>query len=96
MRWGLTPSSHRFDRLRNLSRIGESTHLTLREDRCSVDLDFEDAILALDQSRVRAEFFFELGRQPGGAWLIVSNNAVFNAYIHVPPTRAADRIGISF
>jgi len=55
----------------------------LREDECAVDLDLEDAVLALDQARVRSKLSLELGRQPGGTWLVVSNNAVFDRDVHL-------------
>ena len=51
-------------------------------DEAILRLDLEDAVLSADQPRVRAEFLLKLDRQPGGTWLVVSNNAVFNADIH--------------
>jgi len=57
--------------------------LALREDQRSVDFDLEDTVFALYQACVRSELVFQLSRQPGGAWLVVSNDAIFDGDIHV-------------
>ncbi len=77
------PQSERSNRLCYLSWIGKPACLPFREDQLPIDLDLEDTVFALDQARVRAELVAQLSRQPGGAWLVVSNNAVFDGDIHV-------------
>jgi len=57
--------------------------LPLREDRLPVDHDLENTILALDEAGVRVELRFQLCRQPGGSWLVVSNDTIFDGDIHV-------------
>ena len=75
--------SERLNRLCYLTRIGKPACLPLREDQLPIDLDLEDTVFAFDQACVRPEFVAELSRQPGGAWLVVSNDAVFDGDIHV-------------
>ena len=66
----------------HLTRIGKPAYLPLREDQLPIDLDLEDTVFAFDQARVRSEFVAELSRQPGGAWLVVSNDAIFDGDVH--------------
>jgi len=75
-------SSQLLDRLCDLSGFGETSQLPFREDDFTIDLDLEDTVATPDQPGICTEFVFQLGRQPGGTWLVVSNNAVFNADIH--------------
>jgi len=49
----------------------------------SINLDLEDTVLALDEPSVGSELALQLGRQPGGARLVVSNDAVLDADIHL-------------
>ena len=64
--------------LRHLAVVGESVLFAFGIDDFAVGYDFEDTILALDQSYRGIEFLFQLGRQTGGAWVVVSLHAVFN------------------
>jgi hypothetical protein len=54
----------------------------LRKHHVAVDLDIEYSTATLDQRDVRAELLFELVRQTGGAWQVVSHHAVFDRYLH--------------
>jgi hypothetical protein len=54
----------------------------LREDHLSVELDVEDAIIALDQARLYGELLLNLGRQTGGLRQVVSAYAVFDRDFH--------------
>jgi hypothetical protein len=62
----------------DLAVIRKSPNPALREHEIAVDHDLEHAILALDQRDSSSEFCFQLGRQPGGPWPVVSNPAVFD------------------
>ena len=74
--------SQRFDRAHNLAVVGEPALFPLRKDQLSVDLDFEDTVFALDQACVCSELARQLGRQPGGAWLVVSNDTILDGDVH--------------
>jgi len=66
----------------HLTGIGEASNATLREHERPVDLDLEDAILALDEACVGVELVLQLGRQPGSPRLVVSDYAVLDGDIH--------------
>jgi hypothetical protein len=70
------------DRACDLAGFRKASHATLGENQGPVDDDFEDPVPTLDEPSVGLKFALELGRQPGGAWLVVSNNAVFDADVH--------------
>lgn len=67
------------DDLLHLAALGEAPEGLLGEDEVAVELDFENAVLTLDQVGVEVEALLQLGRQTGGTGLVVSNNAVFDA-----------------
>lgn len=63
--------------------LGRETPLILLgEDRLLVDGDDEDPSAAADKLAVDAEFPFDLSRQTGGSWKIVSNAAVVDSNVH--------------
>jgi hypothetical protein len=63
--------------------------LPLRKDQLAVSHDLEDPAGAFDQlDRQVGKTRLELGRQPGGPWLIVSNDAVGDLDLHGVPRRA--------
>ena len=66
------------DAFRHLSIIRESPQRTFRKHQLTVDDDLEDTVCTLDEARRGAEFLVQLGRQPGGPWLVVSNDAIFD------------------
>ena len=72
------------DRLRYLSIIRESPQRALREHQLTVNDDLEDTVCTLDKTRRGAELLIQFGRQPGGPWLVVSNDAIFDRYVHRP------------
>jgi hypothetical protein len=85
--------SQRLDRAYHLTRIGEPALTLFREDELSVDLDLEDAVFALDEACVCSELAAELGRQPGGTWLVVSNDAILDRDVHCGSFR--DNAGVT-
>jgi hypothetical protein len=58
--------------------VGESADTTLREHEIAVGHDLEDTVLAFNQLDGAPELGLQLGRQPGGPRLVVSNSAVFD------------------
>lgn len=54
----------------------------LGEDLRVLDDYVEHTACAADELRIDAEFFFERGRQTGGAWQVVSDDAVFDDDVH--------------
>ena len=68
--------------VRDLPVIRESPQSALGKNQIAVDRDLEDPVLALDQAHIRAKLVAQLSRQPGGAWLVVSNDAIFNGDVH--------------
>lgn len=69
------PPLHRPD---HFSRLGESIDGFLGEDLVSVQMDFEHPSSAFDETRGNVEALFNLVRQTGGAWLVVSLHAIFD------------------
>ena len=60
-----------------------AARLRFGEDEQAVRHDLEDSTGTLDQpDRDAREVLLELGRQPGGPWLIVSNDAVGDLDVH--------------
>jgi hypothetical protein len=59
----------------------EAVGLLLGEDQLVVDGDLEDASAAPDQIGLDAEPAFNLRRQTGGARIVVSHRAVFDAHV---------------
>ncbi len=70
---------------------GEAPQPVLREDQLAFTPDLERPTTTGYQLDFRiAVARFQLLRQPGGAWLVVSKDAVFDAYAHV--TSSAGRL----
>jgi len=67
---------------RNLAVIGEPAERSLGEHQVALDRDLEDPVLTLDQLNPSPELVLQLGRQPGGPRLVISNNAVLDRNIH--------------
>jgi hypothetical protein len=74
------------DAFRDLSIIRETPEGPLRKHQITVDDDLEDTVCALHETRRGAKLLIQFGRQPGGPWLVVSNNAIFDRYVHHPST----------
>jgi hypothetical protein len=66
----------------NLALGREAALLFLREDDLAVDRDDEDTSAAADDFAVDPEFPFDLSRQTGGSWEIVSNAAIVDSNMH--------------
>jgi hypothetical protein len=66
------------ERLDHFARLGEASHLLLREDQLVADGDVEDAAVALDEVRLDAEPTVDLFRQTGGAGVVASGGAVLD------------------
>ena len=60
----------------------------LREHQVTIDDDLEHTVCTLDKTRRGLELVVQFGRQPGGPWLVVSRNAIFDRYIHRSSTTA--------
>ena len=56
--------------------LGEAIRLVLRELTFAVNNNVEDAVVPSNQFRGDTRRFFDLGRQTGGLWKIVSTSAV--------------------
>jgi len=79
--------------------LGEAAELLLGEDQLAVHADLEDAAARLDEVGLDAVLLLDLGRQTGGARLVVSNAAVLDANLRArgslpvrhrgPPCQAA-------
>ena len=69
--------------VRDLPVVRESSQSALGEHQVAVDRDLEDPVLALDQLNRGSKLVLQLGRQPGGPRLVISNHAVFDRNIHV-------------
>jgi len=69
---------------RNFSILREPPQRMLREHQVTIDDDLEHPVCTLDKTRRGLELLVQFGRQPGGPWLVVSNNAVFDRYVHRP------------
>jgi hypothetical protein len=70
--------------------LGEAAELLLGEDHLVADGDLEDAARALDQLRLDAEALADVGRQTGGARVVVSGDAVLDPYVRHVSTSGGD------
>jgi hypothetical protein len=70
------------DQARHLALLGEAAERLLGEDQLVVERDLEDAATGGDQLALDTEFGLQLGRQTGGARLVVSLLAVFDLDAH--------------
>lgn len=69
--------------LQHLPRRGMPTAGPLGKDQGAIHRHLEHAARGLHQAHLRlGEELSKLGRQTGGPWLIVSNNAVFDGDLH--------------
>ena len=68
--------------LRHLSIIRKTAKGSFRKHEITIDDDLEDPVRALDQLRRCLKLSVQFGRQPGGPWLVVSDDAVFDRDIH--------------
>ncbi len=69
----------------DLTRLGVTTRLRLLVDRHSVAEHLEPAAARPDQSNLGVRVLLaDLGRQTGGAWLVVSDRAEFDRDRHDP------------
>jgi hypothetical protein len=65
----------------DLARHREAVGLFLGEDQLVVGGDLENASAAPDQLGLQTELAFNLRRQTGGARVVVSHRAVFDAHL---------------
>jgi hypothetical protein len=62
-----------------------AAELSLGKDQITVEDDLVDTTGRLDQLDLGVGVgLVNLGRQTGGPWLVASNTAVFNRYLHTP------------
>jgi len=73
--------------------IGESPDLMFGKCENAIHVHVEDTASTLDQRGVGIKRRLQLGRQPGGSWLVVSSSAVFDGYFHNPSTRPISTLG---
>ena len=67
----------------DFSGLGVASQRLLGENATTIDLHFEHAARRLDQLHVGVGVgLADLGRQTGGPWLVVSNDAVFDRDAH--------------
>jgi hypothetical protein len=67
----------------DLSSFGVTPQLRLLVHRRAVHGDLETPAARGDELHLRGrELLFDLGRQTGGAWFVVSNGAVFDRDLH--------------
>jgi|TARA_B100001750_G_scaffold173112_3_gene141331 hypothetical protein len=65
-----------------LLAVRETSQTLLAEHQLIIEPDLEDSSPALDEGRRCLESLFYCGRQTDGAGLVVSLNAIFDAYLH--------------
>tara|TARA_B100001765_G_C19464904_1_gene321080 strand:- start:122 stop:436 length:315 start_codon:yes stop_codon:yes gene_type:complete len=65
-----------------LLAVRETSQTLLAEHQFIIKPDLEDSSPALDEGRRRLESLFYCGRQTDGTGLVVSLNAIFDAYLH--------------
>jgi hypothetical protein len=71
------------EQLDDFARLRVPAHFPLREDQLAVYFHFEHAARGLNEIHVRVgECLSDLGRQTGGPWFVVSNDAVFDRDSH--------------
>jgi len=58
--------------------IGEAPDLMFGKYENAIHVHVEDPASTLNQRGVGIKRSLQLGRQPGGSWLVVSSSAVFN------------------
>ncbi len=68
--------------IQNLALRREASLVALREHLIPVDGDDENASAAADDLAVDPELSFDLSRQTGGSWEVVSNAAVVDSNVH--------------
>lgn len=77
------PSGLRFQRGNNFARLGVPTQLRFFENRDAIGHDFETTTSRRNHLQLRRrKTLSNFCRQTGGTWLVVSNDAVFDADLH--------------
>lgn len=64
----------------HLTALGKPPEGFLGVQQVAVEADLEDAVAAFHQLGLEVETLLQFGRQTGGAWLVVSNDTVFDAH----------------
>ena len=82
-------SADRFgDQLQYLARVGVAIEGFLREHQRAVDLHFEHSAGRFQQLDIAVgKRLLQFRRQTGGAWLVVSDDAVFDGDFHARASR---------
>ncbi len=76
-----------FNNAENLSGVGMPPELLLGEEQGPVNSDLEHAARPLDKSDLGSRMgLLDLRLQTGGAWTVVSNDAILNRYFHGRPS----------
>ena len=76
------------NQLEDFAVLGEATGLKLGIDQVAVDRNLEGSATGFNQFAGCIDLFAEFCRQTGGAWLVVSLNAVFDLYSHLGCSRS--------
>jgi hypothetical protein len=84
------------DAFRHFSIVWKTPERTLREDKVTIHDDLEYTVRTLDEARQGSELPVQFGRQPGGPWLVVSNDAVFDRDVHDPSVPSLRYLRFSF
>jgi len=79
----LIAREERANLLEDFFLFGKTSFVGLRKNLRAVDADVEDSAAEADDLRVEPELSFNLGRQTGGPWEVVSNSAVFDEDMHL-------------
>jgi len=66
----------------DLTLIGETPDLMFGKHQVAVHAHVEDPATASDEGGVDIEDSLEVGRQPGGSWLVISSTAIFDGNVH--------------
>jgi len=75
------------NQLQYLSRARVTREGLLGKDEVAVERDLEDAAGRADHLDLRAgERLLQLSRQTDGSWLVVSDDAELDAYLHADPS----------
>jgi hypothetical protein len=83
------------DEVEHFAGIGVAAQRLLREHQVAVYGDFEHATGGLDELDLGVGVgFLHLGRQPGGPWFVVSNDAVLDRNLHVPARGLRKKFGV--
>jgi hypothetical protein len=82
-------SARASNQFHDLSRLGMPAERPLGEEELAVHRHLEDPAGARDETNLGVgELLLQLGRQTGGPWLIVSDDAVLDHHAHAVLHRA--------